>query len=78
MISRVAEHCFWMARYLERAEKEIPNQTRLAEIVERFAQPSTGLALQRQRRGEEAELGDFIAIRQGLQSVRDGRADGAG
>ena len=30
MISRVAEHCFWMSRYLERAE----NTARVLEVNE--------------------------------------------
>ena len=32
------------------------------EVVERLAKPAAGLALQRQRGREEAELGDFVAV----------------
>ena len=33
MISRVAEHCFWMSRYLERAE----NTARILEVNQHVA-----------------------------------------
>ena len=82
MISRVAEHCFWMSRYLERAENTARvlevNQTLLLDFAVPLEQQWQPLLIisgihdmpERRRRRDRAELPDLGARRTSPASPR--------